>query len=397
MVVENMKVLQVISSFRPASKVGGTQEVVYEISKHLADRGHDVTVYTTDTTTNGATVPRNRMVNLGNLKVYYFRNLSRILASKKIVTPYYSPIVARRDMEGFDIVHIHEHRTILAAVASRSAKRHGIPYIVQSHGSGLPMMKHTFLKRLFDRTLGRKLLEDASRAIALTRVEVEQYMSIGVARDKIVTLPNGIDISDYSELPPRGEFRRKRGIKANERLVLFLARINRIKRPDLLVDAFAILRQELGDVKLAIVGTDDGYLSELRKKIGDSGVGKDILLVGPLFGREKIEAFVDSDIYVLPSDYETFPLTVLEAWACGTPVIVTRNCGISDIVMSAGLVTEHNKEKLMLAMRSLLEDDRKRVDLGTKGMKLVKERFEWNTIVKEIVTVYEEAIASAKE
>lgn len=392
-----MKVLQVVSSFRPARKVGGPPEVVYEISKQLADRGHDVTIYTTDMTTNGAIVSRNRMVNLDDLKVYYFRNVSKILASKKIVTPYYSPIVARRDMEGFDIVHIHEHRTLLAAVASRNAKRHRIPYIVQSHGSALPTMEFKSLKSVFDYVLGRRILDDASRVIALTADEVEQYASLGVARNKTITLPNGIDASDYSELPPRGEFRRKHGLNANERLVLFLARINRIKRPDLLVDAFAILKQELEDVKLAIVGTDDGYLSELRKKIRDSGVANDILLVGPLFGKEKIEAFVDSDIYVLPSDYETFPITVLEAWACGTPVIVTRNCGISDVVLNAGLVVEHNKEELMLAMRSLLEDDKKRVDLGTKGMKLVKERFEWNTIVKEIETTYEEAIASTKE
>ena len=392
MATENMKVLQVVSSFRPASKVGGPPEVVYGISKELADRGHDVTIYTTDVTTNGTTVPRNRRVNLGNLKVYYFRNLSRILASENIVTPYYSPIVARREMEGFDIVHIHEHRTLLAAVASRNANRHGVPYIVQSHGSALPAMRHTFLKSLFDYALGRRILEDASRVIALTRDEAEQYASLGVARNRITTLPNGIDISDYSELPPRGEFRRKQGIKANERIVLFLARINRIKNPDLLVDAFALLKQDLADVRLVIVGPDDGYLTKLRKKIRDSGVEEDITLVGPLFGKEKIEAFVDSEIYVLPSYYEIFGITILEAWGAGKPVIVTRSCGIADLASIGGIVVGNNKEELQKAMNLLLNDSDLRSNLGKAGRDLVLNEYNWSKIAGRIESVYSDII-----
>jgi glycosyltransferase involved in cell wall biosynthesis len=106
---------------------------------------------------------------------------------------------------------------------------------------------------LFDLTWGRRLIKDADLFLALTDREVDQYKLIGAAEHTIKILSNGVDLSEFVDLPPRGDFRRKRKIHQNEQIILFLSRINIIKGLDLLLDAFSLLTQALDNVMLVIV------------------------------------------------------------------------------------------------------------------------------------------------
>ena len=177
---EKMKILQISNSFKPAWEAGGTTRVVYEISCALSNKGHSVTVYTTDRGQKRVNVQKNRPVPLDNLIVYYFSNISNYLAMKlNIVTPYYLLFIARKELKNFDIVHIHEHRTFLGIIASYYAKKKN-PYIVQSHGSVMPFFQKNWFKKIFDKLLGNNILNDASKVIALTETESEQYKMMGV-------------------------------------------------------------------------------------------------------------------------------------------------------------------------------------------------------------------------
>ncbi|GAI33437.1 unnamed protein product, partial [marine sediment metagenome] len=89
---------------------------------------------------------------------------------------------------------------------------------------------------------------------------------------------------------------------------------------------------DVSDTLLVFVGPDDGYLPALKKLVKELMIEEKVLFTGPLFGKEKLEAYVDADVYVLPSSYEIFGLTVLEACACGTPVVVTEACGLANWV-----------------------------------------------------------------
>jgi glycosyltransferase involved in cell wall biosynthesis len=216
-----MNILQVSPSFYPCFDFGGVVRVVYEISKELESKGHNVTVYTTDGCTKRLKVEKNVLVQLDGIEVYYFRNLSNKLKTKlKIGTPYYLFRIIRKDIKNFDIIHIHEHRTILAVIVHYYAKKNNIPYIVQSHGSVMPYYQKTWFKKLFDKLWGKKILTDASKLIALTETESKQYEVMGGDGEKIEIIPNGIIYDVYENLPKKGEFRKKYNIKNDEKIIL---------------------------------------------------------------------------------------------------------------------------------------------------------------------------------
>lgn len=350
-----MKILQVSHSFLPCYDSGGVVRAVYEISKGLVTNGHEVTVYTTDGCTKRLKTKKNQPMPVEGINVYYFRNLSNKLRIKlKIATPYASFRVIRKDITKFDIIHIHEHRTILAVIVHRYAKKHGVPYVVQDHGSALPFFKTNFQKKVFDKIWGYDILKDASKLIALTETEAEQYKVMGCNATKIEFIPNSIDLSAYKKLPDKGNFRKKYNIQYNEKIILFLGRLHPVKGIDLLIKTFFKLSETFKSAKLVIAGPDDGSLSLILGLIDKYQIKNKVIITGPLYDEEKLEAYVDADVYVLTSIYDTFPTTVFEAMACKVPVIVTNNIGIADLICNVCFVVERNETEIKKAILQLI-------------------------------------------
>ena len=388
-----MKILQVVDFFKPSWEAGGIARVCYELSKRLADNGHGVTIYTTDGFKSRLKVKKNQPVDVECMEVYYFRNVSISLTKRNFYLPYLLPLIAKKNIQKFSVVHIHTFRSLLVIPIWYYAKKYNIPYILQAHGSVLPTFQKQRLKKIFDLFFGYRILKDATKLIALTKTEAEQYKRMDVDENKIEIVPNGIDLSQYENLPKRGEFRKKYSIGDDEKVILYLGRIHKIKGLDLLVKTFSDLIKELDDIRLVIVGPDDGFLSTLKKQIEDLKIDGRILFAGPLYERDKLEAYVDADVYVLPSVYETFPVTVLEACACGTPVIVTDRCGIADIVNKVGYVVEYDKDQLRDAIIKILSDEGLRRRFGENGKRLVGVEFGWDPIVRKIEGIYETTLA----
>ena len=140
------------------------------------------------------------------------------------------------------------------------------------------------------------------------------------------------------------------------------------------------------------MGEDKGYLSHLEDLIKDLDLkGSDIVFTGPLYGEDKLEAYADADVYVLPSRYEMFPVTILEAWAAGNPVITTNKCGISDMVKEAGIVVEYDKNSLAEAIIKIITDDELAEKYVKKGT-LILKTLSWENIGQKIEKTYEDAI-----
>lgn len=371
--------------------------MTYRISRELVRRGHEVTIFTTDASRLKSRLKiQDNPMFVDGVRVYHFPNLSNQLANKSVPIAPTMAVGLNKLISSFDVVHLREYRTFNAAFVHYCSKKRGTPFVLQPHGS-LPkaaLIERQHLRSTFDRIYGRKILKDATQVIALQETEADQCKQIGVDPRKIRIIPHAIDMTNYADLPEKGVFRQKYGLQEEDKLVLYLGRIHKIKGIDLLLDAFLAVSQELTRAKLAIAGPDDGFLSVLEQKIADAQMRDRVTVTGPLYGRQKLEAFCDADVYVLPSIYETFPNTVLEACACGTPVIVTDRCGIADVLREYGVVVEYDVDQLRDALLRILKDDEKRRGLAKRGQDLVKKEFSWEKVVDEVEKTYDEAIHS---
>ena len=385
-----MKILFVIPFFYPAKSFGGPGWVVFDVGRELVRRGHEVVVFTSD-----AEDFKNRLnvkyAEIEGMQVYYFRNLLMPLVkwSKLSITP---DLIKRMilDLNSFDIIHVHEYTTYQNIVVHHFAKKFGVPYVLQAHGS-IPKIGGQGRKWFYDVLFGSSQLRDSSKVIALNKIEAEQYKSAGVPSDKIAIIPNGIDLEEYSNLPPKGAFKKNFGLEETEKIVLYLGRLNEIKGIDILVKAFALIRNKMYNVKLVIVGSDDGYLAEIKALIKNLKIEDKVLVLGALHGVAKVEAYVDADVYVLPSRYETFPMTVLEAYACGKPVIASKVGGLKDIILNgetgllfdAGDIVQLSKNILYLLSDKAMADD-----MGLKGKLFNGENFTICQVVDKLQNLY---------
>jgi glycosyltransferase involved in cell wall biosynthesis len=378
-----MRILQLTQFFAPVH--GGSSQVPYHLSRALARRGHEVTLCTSDYKISDDWI---KSAQESGVEVYYYKtwlNLANLLITPGLVAD------AKKRVKGFDIIHMHSNRTFQNIVVQHYASKYDVPYVLQAHGTLPRMVAKQWLKLAYDAVWGYKLLEKASKVVALTSIEAEQYKARGLSARKIEIVPNGIDISEFNDLPEKGKFRSKHGLASSQKIILYLGRIHVIKGLDLLAQAFAEPSGPMNDIKLVIAGPDDGYLPALRALVKALGIEDKVLFTGPLWGIDKLEAYVDSEAYVLPSAYDSFPITVLEALACGVPVIMSDRCAIASAVDGkAGILFSYgDKEQLKRSLVLMLNDDKMRQRLGDTGKILVREQFSWEKIAAQLETIYE--------
>ncbi len=387
-----MKILHVAHFFIPCLSAGGVVNASYQIaSKQRED--NDVKVLSTDSCKERLKFPDGRYdVDVDGIRIDYFKNLSnRFKMATMLDTPLSAPFRIRKEIKDYEIVHIHEHRQTLAIIASHFARKNNIPYIVQAHGSVLPFFQKEGLKNLFDKVFGFRILHNAACVFALTEVEKEQYLKMGVDEEKIEIVPLGINLEEYENLPDYGSFRSKFNINDDDKLILFVGRIHEIKGLDLLIDSFndLIHMNENEKIKLAIVGPDDGYLDELEEKIKNYSLEEKVIVTGPLYKEEKQEALVDCDLFVMPSKYESFTTSGLEAMACSKPLVLTKNNHIHDWVDgNCGIACEDDKDSLRIAIEELLFDEDLSRTYGENGKELIEHKYNWDIINKQILDIY---------
>lgn len=161
---------------------------------------------------------------------------------------------------------------------------------------------------------------------------------------------------------------------------------------DLLIAAYSELVKDMQDTKLAIVGPDDGYLSELKKQTTQLGIVDKVLFTGPLFKHDKLTAYVDADVFVTPK-FSGLPVTFIEACACGLPIITTNNGDKLDWIHNrTGIVVDYEKTQIKNALYKILTDDTLRKSFGEEGKRLVRETYNWDSIVEQITMLYRQLL-----
>lgn len=321
-----MRILQSVSFFSP-QRGGGVIATVYDLSRALARRGHEVTIFTSDFELDQAYVD-----SLEGVRVRTFPYRMTLGGRPLFLSGVCNELA---ESDGFDVIHMHECRSFLNLVLSRYAHQHDIAYIVDGHGAAA-RTSLTKIKRIADLVYGRRLLKGADWLIAETDIARGEYRKYGVADDNIAVIYPPFPFDESTPLPSPGRFRDAFGI-TEKHIIAYMGRIARIKGLDFLVRSFEELTHHRDDVILTIIGADDGYQEILQRTIGQSGIGDRVRFTGFLSGDDKMAALVDSTVLVQPSIYEQgFPKPCIEAILCGTPTILSSGTGAAAIADRIG-------------------------------------------------------------
>jgi len=215
-----------------------------------------------------------------------------------------------------------------------------------------------------------------------------------VPSEKIVVIPNGINYNSFNQLPEKGNFRRKYNIN-RKYIILYLGRLHEIKGIDFLIRSYAELLNERNDVTLVLAGPDDGFFNDAKLLIDKFNIVDHVIFTGLISGVEKLEVYVDADVLVYPSIFEIFGLVPFEAIMCGTPVIVTNDCGCGELILESkgGYSVEYgDTNSLKEKMRIILEDSQKGINFVNNGKKFIYEKLAWERIIKKMEKNYESCI-----
>jgi glycosyltransferase involved in cell wall biosynthesis len=237
-------------------------------------------------------------------------------------------------------------------------------------------------KKLYLALRLRRHLNRAAAVHFTTPVERDLVRPLGLKAPAIVE-PIGVDLAEFAPLPPRGAFRARFAQIGDRPVVIFLGRLHRKKGLDLLIPAFA--RAAIHDAVLVLAGPDDGnYRPIVERMIEAERIGSQVIFVGMLHGRQRIEALVDSELFVLPSYQENFGIAVVEALAAGVPVIISDQVNIHQEVREAGggSVVPLRAEAICTELVRWMADKNLRRQAGERGQTLVRERYDWSRIAR---------------
>ncbi|EHQ34395.1 glycosyltransferase [Methanoplanus limicola] len=378
-----MKILQVIPFFSPM--FGGPVTSTANISSELVKRGHDVTIICSD-----------YMIDMEYLSKIRDCGIDVVVFSSKFNLGLYifSPgikVWLIKEIRKYDVIHMQQYRAYQNDATRKYAIKYGIPYIVQARGSVLPFFEKSIEKKIYDHIFGFRQLSDASKVIASTEIEKKQYMLMGVSENKICIVPNGIDINYANYLLPNSSFRERFGLSTDEKIILSLGRIHKIKGLEFLILAFYEISKSIENVKLIIAGPDEGELNNLKGLVDELELNTKVLFIGPQYGTDKIEAYCDSDLFVVSSKYESFGNTIIESLIYGTPVILTRECHISEEIYKEHcgyLVDYGNVIQLSEMIRYAIENPEVNLRMVANGRQYIRNHFSWDVIINKLEYIY---------
>ncbi len=296
----------------------------------------------------------------------------------------------KKSVKNSDLIHLMGHWTLINAIAYYYIRKFKKPYTVCPAGA-LPVYgRSKALKKIYNLIVGKKMVENANKCIAITQKERCEFYPYGVSDQKIVTIPNGINIDEY-KYKDDDLFKKKYGI--SKKNILFLGRLNFIKGPDILLAAFNALKEKVKDYQLLIIGPDEGMLNEMKKNIKNADSPDDVIFAGYVGGIEKSMAYHAADLVVIPSRQEAMSIVVLEAGITGTPVVITDQCGFDEIeTIRGGVVVPATIEGVKSGMQQILMCPDKLVEKGNNLKQFCHKHYTWNASVKKYYQIQEQFI-----
>lgn len=368
-----MRVLHVIHSLRP--EMGGLPRAALSLAAAQAALGAEVALAAYDTHGDGPEYPRAFGDIPGANRVRWIR------MSAPGLREYFTAAGMRARMQRFqpDVVHTHGLWEPLLRHAHAQALRMGAPHVVCPHSMLNPWQsRHRrvakfLLTRLMD---WERLWHRAVFVHALSDAEAERLRKRGMERVRV--FPNGV----FPETFPGKQ-------AASSESILFLGRLDRVKRPDLLLEAFAMLAARRKEARLVLAGPDYGLRGTLQHRVRAAGLGGRVLFPGMLTGESRRDALRNSTCFCLPSESEGCSLAVLEAAAAGVPLVLSESCDLGDwFDAGAALKAPAAPGALAEVLEALLDTPSTRKSLARAAGEKVRRTHAWPDIAADLLEAY---------
>lgn len=375
-----LKILNVNMSVDPVLG-GGTAERTMQLCREFVALGHSCTLLTMDL---DLSKEFKRSINAKGIKALYLPCIS-----KRFYVPLPLLSVVARAVRDVDVVHLMGHWTVINALVFVFCLLYRKPYVVCPAGA-LPVFGRSgVIKNIYNALVGKRIIQRSSGCVAITADEVGQFGKYGIPRDRVVVIPNGINVDDF-ECKAGADFKSKYGLKGS--VILFMGRLNEIKGPDLLLEAFLSLGHKLSTFDLVFIGPDGGMLNSLKKCA--SGHDAAVHYLGYIGGSEKSQAYHAADLLVIPSRQEAMSIVVLEAGAAATPVLITDQCGFNELEkIGGGRVVSASVKGIADGIEWMIETG----ELEAMGQRLneyVVSNYQWRGVARKYISLYESILKS---
>jgi glycosyltransferase involved in cell wall biosynthesis len=386
-----MKIAQLNVYFYP-KMVGGAEWYVYNISRYLAKKGHEVHVFTVDRYEGKKIGPSEEEIECVKIhRLPLWMDLTYRIkvwkGLKKLLSAY-----------DFDVIHTYDYGQPHSRTAVKVAKGKNKPLaltVFDVHSMIPRPFYKDFAMKIFDNHLAGYVLKNATKILVRAPNLIEALVKFGANREKICVTPSGI-IDEALEPADGKAFTEKFSIKGKP-IILYLGRLHPMKGPQFIVKAAPQILKKYPKAVFVFVGSEQNdYKEKLIKLSQQLGVEKSLLFTGPIHDFEtKMQAYAAADIFVMPSGYEGTSQAIFEAMAQAKPIAATNRGGIPFQV-------EHEKEALLFeygdenalasAVLALLEDHQRALLLGKNAKEKVK-KFTYSTLVNQLEGIYEEMIS----
>jgi glycosyltransferase involved in cell wall biosynthesis len=376
-----MRLLVCVPWYAPARGFGGgILTSLLATVEGVLEGGHEVTVATTDLLDSHSRVPRDAPADPSGVQVLRFPNVSQRLAASHAPLPRGLRPWLREHTREFDVVLVQDVYSSLSVFGARAAVRAGVPYVLQAYGTlpTAPERGRSAVKRAFLVLWARRTVREAAACLYLSESERLEYLAQGADPARLYPIPPALDISSSD-----GTARSK------EPSVVYLGRLDPIKRIDVLLDAFARVLAELPDATLEVIGAPTPYGEELQRRAGEG-----VSFRGLIPEEDKSRALAASHVFALLSASEGLPIAPLEALACGTPVVLSPGCGLPQVDGVAGIVCDGSAAGAADALLTLLRDPARAEAFGAAG-RTFASAYRREEVVPELVELLERVATSS--
>lgn len=283
--------------------------------------------------------------------------------------------------EDFDVIHAHDWLTFKAALAAKKAT--GKFMVAQIHA--------TEFDRTGDGSVNQKVyeiekegMEGADLVVTVSNFTKHKVMKhYGIPEEKIRVVHNANDFSDYA-------VQQLSDLKKDKKVVLFLGRITLQKGPDYFVYAAKKTLEHYPNAVFVVAGSGDMERAMIRQ-VASMGIADKFIFAGFLRGEDTRRAYQMADLYVMPSVSEPFGLTPLESMINGTPTLISKQSGVSEVVSHCLKTDFWDIDDMTNKIVSVLRYNELYKSLSSNGSKEVK-KMTWDTPAKRCVEIYEELI-----